>query len=205
MSMQRILITVIVVVILVAGAAYAYVAGLSDKPPQRFNLIADVPRNDASAIPSNERTEQALHDEIAIEVQKRLLAAYRTLAYADRGRWSLATWAQLQWVRDTLDGRGLDSIRAEADRSNELQDLSFVRLLYEHGRTASLNEKEQATAALRDGKAIVEELSAATPSTENPTDVVKNIAAQIKSSVGLHAFTSGFPKFGDVPLPSNDD
>lgn len=205
MSMRRILITAIVGLILVAGAAYAYVTVLSEKPPQRFNLIADVPRNDASVIPSKGRTEQALHDEFAIEVKQRLLAGYRTLAYADRGRWSLATWAQLQWVRDTLDGGGLENIRAKADRSHELQDLSFARLLYEYGRTASLNEKEQAEAALRDGKAIVERLSAATPSTKNPTDIVKNIAAEIESSVGLRAFTSGFPKFGDVPLPSKDD
>jgi len=63
-------------------------------------------------------------------------------------------------------GGGLENIRAKADRSHELQDLSFARLLYEYGRTASLNEKEQAEAALRDGKAIVERLSAATPSTK---------------------------------------
>jgi len=44
--------------------------------------------------------------------------------------------------------------------------------------------KSRQKAALRDGKAIVERLSAATPSTKNPTDIVKNIAAEIESSVG---------------------
>jgi len=52
MSMRRILITAMSASSLSAGAAYAYVTVLSEKPPQRFNLIADVPRNDASVIPS---------------------------------------------------------------------------------------------------------------------------------------------------------
>lgn len=205
MSMRRILIATIAGFILVAGAAFAYVTVLSEKPPQRFNLIADVPRKDANVIPSKGRTEQALHDEIATEVQKRLLAAYRTLAYADRGRWSLATWAQLQWVRDTLDGGGLENIRAKAEQSLDLQDLSFVRLLYELGKTASPNEKEQAAAALRDGKVIIEELSATTPDTANPREILKHAAAEIASSEGLRPLIAELPKFGDVPLPSKDD
>jgi hypothetical protein len=153
----------------------------------------------------NPEASQTTHDRIGAAIRQRLLVAYRTLAYANSGKWSLATWAQLQWVRNTLDGEGLSNMQERREVDPSLQDRSFVRLLHEFVRTASPDQRQMALDAKHDGTAIIEELAAMTPNTAKPTETLKRVVLEIKSSPGLRLFASDFPPLDEIPLPRGDD
>jgi hypothetical protein len=198
-------------IVIVAGSvtiacatAYLYVVP-PHKSPERFGLIPDLPLEETSVSKTaNSRTDLVGHDQVRTAIRQRLLAAYRTLAYADSGKWHLATWAQLQWVRDTLDGAGLQNIQAGTRLDPSLQDFSFVRLLNELVRIASPDQKQVAMDARRDGTAIIEELTAMTPNTKDPTATLKHVVLEIESSPGLQPFVTDFPRFKEIPLPTDD-
>jgi hypothetical protein len=199
----------VVVAVAVAGAAvYGYFAVSSPrKPPERFALIADLPLNSRGSVPSagSPGTHQAVHDQIQTAIRQRLLVAYRTLAYANSGKWSLATWAQLQWVRDALDGEGLEDMQTGMSVDASLGDFSFVRLLHELVETAAPDQKQAAEDARRDGMGIIEELAAVTPNTRKPIETLKGVVSKIETAPGLQPFVSGFPRFSDIPPPPDDD
>ena len=190
-----------------AAVLYLYIGVRPHEPPERFGLVPDIPLDDRGSIFStaNVGTGQAAHDRIRAAIRQRLFAAYRTLAYAESGNWSLATWAQLQWVRDTLDGEGLQDVQARIEVDQRLGDLSFVRLLYELVETASPDEKQAAADAKRDGTTLVGELATVTPNTEEPVATLKHVVSMIASSPGLQPFVSEFPPFNDISLPTDDD
>ena len=190
---------------IVGMMTYLYIGTPSRKSPERFKLVPDLPPNEisVSSTPNSEK-DQAAQKQIRIAIRQRLLDAYGTLAYADSGKWHLATWAQLQWVRDSLDGAGLENIQGGRNVDPSLRDFSFVRLLNELVRTAPPDQKQAATDARTEGIAIIDELAAMTPITKDPSATLKHVVLEIQSSPGLHLLATDFPRFKKIPLPKDD-
>lgn len=175
-------------------------------PAQRFMLVADTPPPRQGGLLAHllGDTEPVAHDDIRGVIRARLLSAYQDLAFAKSGKWSLATWAQLQWARNSLDGYGRDSAAAYRSADPRLHDFGFVRLVNEFVGSAPADQKLTAEAARHAAVAIVEELASATPNTRNPETRRDHVAEQIATDPRLKSFTSDFPPLGDIPLPPDD-
>jgi hypothetical protein len=126
----------------------------------------------------------------------RLYAASLTLAQAQSHTWSLATWAQLEWVRRVLDGD--DFVGPISSPFPELRGYSFVRLLKEYAAVSTPNEAAAAADAIRDGSDIIGVLTAVSAKTEKPEDILAATVDKIRDAKGLLLFTKGFPKYKSV-------
>jgi len=134
-------------------------------------------------------------------IRARLLGAYHDLAYAKSGKWSLATWAQLQWARDSLDGYGRDRTAAYRNTDPRLREFGFVRLANEFVEATPADQRPAAEAARQAAVDLVEKLASTTPNTRDPETRRDQVAEQIATDPRLQPFTSGFPPLGDIPLP----
>lgn len=185
---------------IIGVGACVYYFSYSRKPVDQFDLISDSSAAAGQVTLWNDR--QKVHERIRADIQQRLQSAYFSLAYADSGKWSLATWAQLQSIRDTLDGLAGDP-EVVAKRDAVLRDFGFARLLNELVETAPQDQKQAAFEAKRDGMAIIEELARMTPNTPDPRATLKHIVSKIETAPGLRSFVSGFPRYSDIPIPED--
>lgn len=90
-------------VVAIGAAAYSFVWFSPATQAQRFMLVPDTPspRRGGLLAHLRDESESVTHDDIRGVIRARLLGAYKDLAYAKSGKWSLATWAQLQRARDS--------------------------------------------------------------------------------------------------------
>lgn len=200
-------IAVLVAAAVASAAVYGSISFWSrTEATHRFMLVADSPLPDRNGMFWNlgRETGRARHDEIRSAIRGRLLNAYRTLGYAKSGKWSLATWAQLQWVRDTLDGHGLENIQVNQETDSRLRDFSFVRLMNELVETALADQRPTAEDARRAAVGVIEALASTTPNTRDPQKRLEHIISQIKTDPRLQTFVSDFPRLSDPPPPQDD-
>ncbi len=141
------------------------------------------------------RVDPEFHERTSREIRRRLFSAHRSLAYAESGKWSLATWAQLQWVRRTLDGEAMEDSESRAD--SDLRDFGFERLLNELVGSANSRQSAAAESARRDGMDVVTRLAAMRPSTDKPFETLKYAESRIELSEGLRPFVAGLPHYDE--------
>ena len=164
-----------------------YVAQRDGEPRTVLQLISDSTKI-AGVDPD-------VHERTSREIRQRLFSAYRGLAYAESGKWSLATWAQLQWVRKALDGEGWEESGPQTD--SDLRNLGFERLLNDLVGSAGPQQSAAAEGARRDGMDILTRLDAMTPSTDIPLETLKYAKSRIESADGLRPFVADLPRYDE--------
>lgn len=170
-----------------------YVAQRGSEPRTVLQLIPDSTKI--------ARVDPYVHERTRQEIRRRLFRAYRSLAHADSGKWSLATWAQLQWVRKALDGEDLGDSGPQVD--SDLRDLGFERLLNDLVASAAPQQSAAAESARRDGMDILTRLATMTPSTDKPLETLKYAKSRIESADGLRPFVAGLPHYDESSFSSD--